>query len=96
MLRPNAVRSLLITSSSPLSDLLLTLLAHRLSDHHIHFNGLVTALEVDLLLQLEPHLAIDLEINIVRAFKVASLPVLIRLCLLARVRELLQVNTPGS
>ena len=61
------------------SHLLLALLPDGFSDHDIHLDGLLVALEIDLLLQLESHPTIDLEIDIVRTLEVASLAILIRL-----------------
>lgn len=54
-----------------------------LSDHHIHSYILIRACQPDLLSQAEPHLRIDLDINVVGTLEVAWLPSTISLSTLA-------------
>ena len=76
-----SVQSLKDSSQTSLchSKLLLSVLANRLSDHDIHLDRLFVPMKIDLLLQFEPHLAIDLQVDIMRALEVASLAILVRL-----------------
>jgi hypothetical protein len=50
------------------------------SHHDIHLQWLFLTMQVDMLLQLKPHLAIDDQIDIVRALEIAVFAVRIRLC----------------
>ena len=60
-------------------SLLLILPPLRFSDHNVHSMLVLIAFQEDLLLQGEAHFAVNLEIDIVRAFEIAYSPFLIGL-----------------
>ena len=51
----------------------------RISDHDVHLQRVLLALQVDLLLQLEPHFAVDNDVDIMGTLEVAGLALLVRL-----------------
>jgi hypothetical protein len=53
------------------------------SDHNIHVEELWLALKVDLLLELEAHLAVDYDVDVVRALEIAHSTCLVGLRLIS-------------